>query len=136
MSGLAAVADSNTLLTTIKNTIDDFARKAKTKKRQKNSLPWFNTDVWRLMKQRDHALKQALKSKLEHDKRTFVMLRNKVIKELRKAKANFFINIIGEARGNAKLIWKQIKKLTGKQVKRTFRIGPRWNSDSGPTEIS
>lgn len=61
------------------------------------------------MKQHDHALKLALNSKLEKDKRTFIMLRNKVIKDLRKAKANFFINIIGEARGNAKLIWEQIR---------------------------
>ena len=36
------------------------------------------------------------------------MLRNNVIKELRKAKANFFITIISEASGNPKLIWSDL----------------------------
>lgn len=80
-----------------------------------------------LMKQHGHALKLALKSHLEHCKHKLTMLKKKVIKELRKAKANFFINIIGENRGNAKLIWKQIKKLTGKrpQVRKVLRTGPQ-----------
>ena len=64
----SAASDSDMLLTTIKNTIDEFTRKAKTKKRQESSLPWLNSDVWRLMTKRDHTLKQALKSKIEHNK--------------------------------------------------------------------
>lgn len=43
------------------------------------------------MKQRDHALKLALRSKTEHEKHLFTTLRNKVVKELRKAKASFFL---------------------------------------------
>ncbi len=62
------------------------------------------------MKQRDH----ALKNKVEHERRLFITLRNKVVKELRKAKASFFINAISEAKRNAKDIWQNIKKLTGK----------------------
>ena len=42
------------------------------------------------------------------------MLRNKVMKEIRLSKANFFINIIGEAKGNSNLIWGILKNLTGK----------------------
>ena len=93
-----------------------------------------NSDVLRLMKQRDLALKQALKSKLEHDKCKFIMLSNKLIKELRKAAANFFINIIGEARGNAKPMWKQIKKTNRERphIRNALRTGPKWKSDSGP----
>uniref|UniRef100_A0A8C7CP59 Reverse transcriptase domain-containing protein n=1 Tax=Oncorhynchus kisutch TaxID=8019 RepID=A0A8C7CP59_ONCKI len=73
------------------------------------------------MKERDNALKIALKSKLEHDRRRFTMLRNKVMKEIRQAKANFFINIIGEAKGNSKLIWENLKKLTGKDHSNTAK---------------
>jgi hypothetical protein len=62
------------------------------------------------MKERDYALKIALRSKLEHDRRSFTMLRNKVLKEIRQAKANFFINIIGEAKGHSKLILENLKK--------------------------
>lgn len=42
------------------------------------------------------------------------MLRNKVTKEIRKAKANLFIDIISESKGNPKLIWTILKMLTGK----------------------
>lgn len=57
LSGVDAEADSDILLTTIKNTIDEFTRKGKTNKRQTNRLSWLNSDVWRLMKQHDQALK-------------------------------------------------------------------------------
>ncbi len=64
------------------------------------------------MKQRDLALKAALKSKLPHDKRKFQDLRNKVVKELRQAKADYFIKLIDDSKGNSKLIWKNIDKIT------------------------
>lgn len=69
------------------------------------------------MKQRDLALKAALKSKLPHDKRKFQYLRNKVVKELRQAKANYFIKLIEDSKGNSKLIWKNIDKITKKENK-------------------
>ena len=65
----------------------------------------------KLMKQRDLALKAALKSKLPHDKRKFQNLRNKVVKELRQAKANYFIKLIEDSKGNSTLIWKNIDKI-------------------------
>lgn len=37
-----------------------------------------------------------------NDKRIFKNLDDKVVKELRKAKANFFLNTIKEAKGNSK----------------------------------
>lgn len=62
------------------------------------------------MKERACAWKQVLKSKQVYEKNNFITLQNKVTKELRKAKTNFFICIITEAN---QLIWKQIQKLTG-----------------------
>lgn len=41
------------------------------------------------------------------------MLRNKVVKSLSRAKADFFLTIIDKAKGNSKTIWNQLKKLTG-----------------------
>ena len=49
------------------------------------------------------------------------MLRNKVMKEIRQAKANIFINIIGEAKGNSKLIWENRKRLIGKDHSNTAK---------------
>lgn len=54
------------------------------------------------MRQRDHALKKSIKSGLALDKRTFQQLRNKVVKELRQAKAICLIDLINNAKGNSR----------------------------------
>ena len=41
-------------------------------------------------------------------------LRNRVIKEIRAAKSNFFVDLIRDAKGNHKQIWDCLHKLTGK----------------------
>lgn len=69
------------------------------------------------MKKRDFALKVALKSKLITDRQIFTNLRNKVVNELRKAKAKFFMDIIKDGKGNSKLMWSNINKLTKKDNK-------------------
>ena len=76
----------------------------------KRSLPWFNDALWNLLKKRDAALKKSLKSGLDTDRLIYKGLRNKVTMQLRKGKANFF----KEAKGNSKLLWRSIDKLTGK----------------------
>lgn len=64
------------------------------------------------MKEWNNALKIATKSKMSHDRHTFAMLRNKVIKELRKGKADF-ITIFENCHDNSKAIWSHNKTLTG-----------------------
>ncbi len=67
------------------------------------------------MKERDQLLKQSLKTGLTTDQQKCTSLRKKVIKRLRQAKANFFIDTIEEARGNGKKIWQTINKLIGRK---------------------
>lgn len=67
-----------------------------------------------MMKQRDLALKPFLKSKLITDHYIYKSLRNKVTMQLKKAKANFYLNIITEAKGNTKLLWRSMDKLLGR----------------------
>ena len=67
---------------------------------------------WDLMKKRDFPLKIALKSESIKMDEFLKNLPNKVVNELRKAKANIFMTIIKEGKGNSKLIWKNINKLT------------------------
>lgn len=57
---------------------------------------------------------ENLKSKLSTDHLIFKGLRNKVT-QLRKARANFFLNIISDAKVNCKKLWKSIDKLLGKE---------------------
>ncbi len=64
-----------------------------------------------------HALKIALKSVLAHDRRTFQHLRNKVVKELRKAKAIFFLDLTNDAKRKSREAWKNINKVQNKNNK-------------------
>jgi len=45
---------------------------------------------------------------------THLNLPNKVVNELRKAKAKFFMDIIKDGKGNSKLIWSDINELIKK----------------------
>jgi len=71
------------------------------------------------MKKRDLALKTANRSKFSHDRQHFAILRNKVVKSLRKAKADFFLRIINdnEARGNSQTIWNRLSYLKCDNIK-------------------
>ncbi len=70
-----------------------------------------------LMTKRDTALKKAIKSGLQQDRLLFNSLRNKIVKTLRQAKAQFFVNILNETKGNSKRVWQTINKLMKKDIK-------------------
>lgn len=108
-------ADTHVFLSTIQKITKQFLKKNKSKSDSKYTLPWVNGDIRRLMKERDQALRTFLKTKLTTDRYMFTSIRNRVIKDIRVAKANFFVNLIGEAKGNHKQIWDSINKLTGKR---------------------
>ncbi len=94
----------------LESTIKDFSCKLNPKNK-KHTVPWMNSDILELMKKRDLALKNCKQIKFNHDRQHFAMLRNKVVKTLRKAKADFFLRIINEARGNSKTIWNKLSYL-------------------------
>ncbi len=106
--------DSQTFSKKLESTIKDFSCKLNPKNK-KHTVPWMNSDILELMKKRDLALKTANRSKFSHDRQHFAMLRNKVVKTLRKAKADFFLRIINEARGNSKTIWNKLNYLKGEK---------------------
>lgn len=60
---------------------------------RRRALPWLNKDIFQLMKKRDLALKHSLLTKTNTDIFVFKGLRNKVVRELRKAKTNYFLLI-------------------------------------------
>ena len=93
--------DTNThaLMSTIQNISKRFLRKSKSKAKTNHTLPWINSGIRKLMKERDNALRHSLISKLVTDRHIFVSLRNRVTKEIRAAKSNFFVNIIHESKG-------------------------------------
>lgn len=98
-----------------------FSRKGNPRTRKSISLPWFTKECGTLLKSRDQMLKKSLKSGLIIDRQNFTSARNKVTSALRKAKANFFLNIIESAKGNSKKVWKEINKLSGRQTKQNSK---------------
>lgn len=87
------------------------------------------------MKQRGLALQTVMKSCLNNDMAIYKGLRNCVCKELRNAKAEYYISVITEGRGNCSAMWKQINSLIkplGKSITRIceLKIGNQSSSDS------
>ena len=104
---------AESLMTMINKVKSEFSKNI-TYSSKKQNLPWFNEQVWALMRQRDYALKTAIKSGLAQDRRIFQQLRNKVVRELRKSKENVFINIINDSKGNSRQTWKNINMVLKK----------------------
>ena len=86
--GIDHEEDSQIFSKELESIIKDFNCKFR-RKNNKNTVPWINADILKLMKERDLVLKTAIKTKLSYDRQHFANLRNKVVKKLRKAKADF-----------------------------------------------
>lgn len=110
------------LMLAVNDILIKYTKKNQRKRRAKRNLPWFNKIIEDMMKKRDMALKKFLKSGLTTDRFVFTNQRNKVTAELRKAKASFFLEIIRNAQGNSRLIWKTIDKLIGKEKSKCENI--------------
>ena len=74
--------------------------------------PWMNGEILNLINERDKALTIANKNKRNKALRNhFNFLRNKVQREVRKAKSNYLKDRLEENKNNPKKIWKQFKML-------------------------
>ena len=74
--------------------------------------PWMSSEILKLISKRDKALNLANKYKSNTFLREeFNELRNKVQREIKKAKSNFFKDKIEENKNNPKKLWKQFKSL-------------------------
>ena len=68
--------------------------------------------ILELIRERDKVLYKSNKNKDDKELRSkFNLLRNKVQREIRKAKTNFFKDKIEENKDNPKKLWKQFKSL-------------------------
>ncbi|CAL4098895.1 unnamed protein product, partial [Meganyctiphanes norvegica] len=71
-----------------------------------------NDEILELLQDRDRALFQSNKNRLNNElRKNYSKLRNKAIKLIRKTKANYFSDKVEEHKENPKLLWKQFKTL-------------------------
>lgn len=111
---------ANIFVTTLSNTIKKFTKTWTSK--PKNSLPWFNGDIWHIMKKRDTARKKSMKTRNGTDHLIYTTLRNQVISNLRKAKTDYFTKKIEEANGSSYKLWQHINYLTNPAKKKHIMI--------------
>lgn len=102
------IENSCSMFSSTINIIYLYNRRMSHRPRQKNSLPWLNEALWKQMRDRDSSLKIALKSGLRSDWYSYTSLRNRVVRNIRKAKADFYIKVIDDAKGDGKLIWNNL----------------------------
>ncbi len=77
----------------------------KRKRIRKQTHPWLNSEVLRLMRTRDQTHKKAVKSGLTSDWVEYRCLRNKVTSVNRKARRNYFAKKLQENRSNPRKFW-------------------------------
>ena len=83
------------------------------KKRVKQqSCPWMNSNIHKLMKERDKLKKRAWKEKNDNLMKQYRSLRNKVTGEIKKAKRKYYTEkLTAEKDNNHAQFWKTLKSL-------------------------
>ena len=81
--------------------------RTKLKRVRKQTHPWLDRSVLRLMRERDHQHKKAIKHGLSTDWNEFKRLRNMVTSINRKRRKNDFATKLEENRGNPRAYWKK-----------------------------
>jgi len=82
-----------------------------------NNAPWLDTELKSIMRERDNAKAETLKSKSDMDERYYCKLRNKVTKLNRLKKKIYFIQKISNSSNNCKQLWKVINEIMCKKTK-------------------
>ena len=104
-----------------------FLPERKAKVRYK-SLPWMNGGIRKLMNQRYQQLLKAQRTGSSEDRLKYKELRNKVIKALRSAEAEYWTNMLSTTSKGSKDFWKIMNQLT-RRGKSNMRMGPVRNSN-------
>lgn len=95
--------------------------------------PWLNNDIKKTMNRRDYLKKKAIKTNSNIYHRAYKTERNRVNKEIKRAKRDYYQECIDKNRSNPKLMWKHINQLICKGSKTTqissLKVGEETISD-------
>ena len=78
---------------------------------KQNTEPWMSTEILNLIKERDELLLKYRKFNNSEDHKKFCITRNKVQREVKSARSNYFSDKIEENKNYPKKLWKQLKDL-------------------------
>ena len=74
------------------------------------SIPWLNSHITDLMNKRDYHLKKAKGDKCNTHWCLYRDLRNKVTHSIKRAKSDYYTNLISNSKSNAKDFWRAFKQ--------------------------
>ena len=75
-------------------------------------LPWMNSDIIHLLKQKEKSMKKYHEMKSHENKQLFTEIKNKCTLEIRKAKSKHYHSLIVGAASNLKNIWTTLNAVT------------------------
>ena len=98
------------------NVLDEVAPVKEIRLKQRTE-PWMSSEILELIHSRDKFLYSFKKSGIQEEYKRFCEMRNKVQREIKKAKSEYFSNKIDEDKENPRKLWKHLKDigLKGKQ---------------------
>ena len=96
--------------------------------RNKNS-PWINSEIRKLIIDRDCLKKQAIKTSNRDDWIKFKKVKNKTNRIIKETKANYYKSNIDSTSGNPRAIWKTLNELMGRNDKSAYISHPKYCSN-------
>ena len=78
---------------------------------KQNTEPWMTSEILNLIKERDNLFIQYKQFSRSEDYKHFCLKRNKVQREVKKARSQYFSDKIEENKDDPKKLWKQLKDL-------------------------
>ena len=96
--------------TSFMNILDEVAPVKEIRVKQRTE-PWMTNDILEMLKERDRALYTFRKSGLTEDYKKFCSLRNKLQREIKVAKSNYFSDMIEQDKDNPKKLWQHLKDI-------------------------
>ena len=98
-------------------------KKASRKEKKLSQKPWLSCKLLNLIKQKNQLFKQLHKKFDEDIFQIYKKQRNALNRETKRAKENYYKDLIDDSKGNSSTLWKFIGELaTLKKIKRHFLI--------------
>lgn len=107
-----------------------------TKRVRVSKSPWINSDLKKLMHQRDVLKIKAIRSKDANDWKIFKKYRNFVNSQIKITKQIYYDNAFRENEGNIRNTWKVINELTSRKTKNSTIKEVRLDDDNVITDSS
>ena len=92
------------------NILDDVCPVKEIRLKQRTEA-WMTTEIYEMIKSRDEFLYKFKKHGSQSDYKEFCKFRNRIQREIKLAKSNYFSNKIEENRNNPRKLWQQLKEL-------------------------